>query len=198
MFDINGGELLVILLVAVIVIGPSRLPRYAEQLARLTKQARHFLQDARTRVDSELGDEVKDIDWEALDPRRYDPRRIVREALLDPEPGAASRGAATTRASSAATTASASSTTTGSCGSTGEGTACGRVRSGGTTTTRSYSRRGPTPIGSTCRGSVPVAPSSFARWRTRTCCVRSSRSVRRRCRGRYARSSSAATRSRTS
>ncbi|MEN1975879.1 twin-arginine translocase TatA/TatE family subunit [Cellulomonas sp. P4] len=107
LFDINGGELLVILLVAVIVIGPSRLPRYAEQLARLTKQARHFLQDARSRVDSEFGDEVKDIDWEALDPRRYDPRRIVREALLDPEPGAASRGAATARASSAATTASA-------------------------------------------------------------------------------------------
>ncbi|QZN87395.1 twin-arginine translocase TatA/TatE family subunit [Cellulomonas sp. C5510] len=108
MFDINGGELLVILLVAVIVIGPSRLPRYAEQLARLTKQARHYLQDARTRVDSELGDEVKDIDWEALDPRRYDPRRIVREALLDPEPGtASSRGAVAARTSAAAATASA-------------------------------------------------------------------------------------------
>ncbi|MGL5860798.1 MAG: hypothetical protein ACRCY9_06050, partial [Phycicoccus sp.] len=24
-----------------------------------------------------------DVDWQALDPRRYDPRRIVREALLD-------------------------------------------------------------------------------------------------------------------
>lgn len=85
-FDINGGEFLVILLVAVIVIGPSRLPKYAEQLARLTKQARHYLQDARTRVDAELGEDVKDIDWEALDPRRYDPRRIVRDALLEPEP----------------------------------------------------------------------------------------------------------------
>jgi sec-independent protein translocase protein TatB len=100
LFDINGGELLVILLVAVIVIGPSRLPRYAEQLARLTKQARHLLQDARRRVDDELGDEVTDIDWEALDPRRYDPRRIVRDALLDPEPGAGARTAAGTRPAS--------------------------------------------------------------------------------------------------
>lgn len=98
LFDINGGELLVILLVAVIVIGPNRLPRYAEQLARLTKQARHLLQDARRRVDDELGDDVTDIDWEALDPRRYDPRRIVRDALLDPEPGAAARPAAGGRA----------------------------------------------------------------------------------------------------
>ncbi|MEV7973228.1 Sec-independent protein translocase TatB [Cellulomonas sp. NPDC089187] len=86
MFGINGGEFLVILLVAVIVIGPARLPKYAEQLARLTKQARHFVQDARSRVDEELGEDVKDIDWAALDPRRYDPRRIVRDALLDPDP----------------------------------------------------------------------------------------------------------------
>lgn len=99
-FGINGGELLVILVVAVIVIGPTRLPKYAEQLARLTKQARHFLADARERVDSELGDEVKDIDWAALDPRRYDPRRIVRDALLDPEPAPA--GARTAAAAAGA------------------------------------------------------------------------------------------------
>ncbi|MCG7288422.1 twin-arginine translocase TatA/TatE family subunit, partial [Cellulomonas sp. ACRRI] len=103
MFGINGGELLVILVVAVIVIGPTRLPGYAEQLARLTKQARHFLADARQRVDEELGDDVKDIDWAALDPRKYDPRRIVRDALLDPEPTPA--GARTAAAAAAAGTA---------------------------------------------------------------------------------------------
>ena len=115
MFDINGDEFLVILLVAVIVIGPTRLPGYAEQLARLTKQARRYLADARRRVDDELGDEARDIDWEALDPRRYDPRRIVRDALLDPEtPAAGARASAaaagagaaarTSRAAPAATT----------------------------------------------------------------------------------------------
>ncbi|GIG36388.1 twin-arginine translocase TatA/TatE family subunit [Cellulomonas pakistanensis] len=103
MFGINGGELLVILVVAVLVIGPTRLPRYAEQLARLTKQARHFLADTRRRVDDELGDEVKDIDWAALDPRKYDPRRIVRDALLDPEPAPA--GARTTAAAAGAAAA---------------------------------------------------------------------------------------------
>ncbi len=107
MFDINGGEFLVILLVAVIVIGPKRLPAYAEQLARYTKQARHYLADARRRVDAELGDEVKDIDWEALDPRRYDPRRIVRDALLDGEPApAGSRAAAAAGGAGAAARAS--------------------------------------------------------------------------------------------
>ncbi|WP_169164709.1 twin-arginine translocase TatA/TatE family subunit [Cellulomonas taurus] len=112
MFGINGGEFLVILLVAVIVIGPTRLPKYAEQLARLTKQARHFLQDARTKVDEELGEDVKDIDWAALDPRRYDPRRIVRDALLDPEPvrpaTAGAAGAAAVGGAASASTASTS------------------------------------------------------------------------------------------
>ena len=101
-FDINGGEFLVILLVAVIVIGPTRLPRYAEQLAKLTKQARRYIQDARTRVDAELGDEAKDIDWESLDPRKYDPRRIVRDALLDSDPPVHPAGARTAHRTSAA------------------------------------------------------------------------------------------------
>lgn len=81
MFGINGGELIILLVVVALVVGPERLPAYAEQLARWARGLRQLASDARARVDSELGD--TGIDWEALDPRRYDPRRIVREALLD-------------------------------------------------------------------------------------------------------------------
>ena len=83
MFGINGGELLLLFVVAALVIGPERLPGYAEQLGQWVRRARVFLRDAKARVDEELGDDVKDVDWAALDPRRYDPRRIVRDALLD-------------------------------------------------------------------------------------------------------------------
>ncbi|QTE28806.1 Sec-independent protein translocase family protein [Pengzhenrongella sicca] len=86
MFDINGGEFLLLIVVAVIVVGPERLPRYAAQLGAWVRTARGFLRTAKERVDSELGDQVGDVDWTALDPRRYDPRRIVREALLDDPP----------------------------------------------------------------------------------------------------------------
>lgn len=101
MFGINGAEFLILLVIAVVVVGPERLPRYAEQLGHGVRRLRHFLGDAKERVQTELGDDAADLDWEALDPRRYDPRRIVREALLDPEPTAPSAGGALATAATA-------------------------------------------------------------------------------------------------
>ena len=85
-FDINGSEFFLILVVAVLVIGPERLPKYAAQLGAWVRTLREFLRAAKVRVDAELGEQAADVDWTALDPRRYDPRRIVREALLDDTP----------------------------------------------------------------------------------------------------------------
>jgi sec-independent protein translocase protein TatB len=83
---INGSEFLLLIVVALVVVGPERLPRYAEQLGVWVRTARSFALTARSRVTEELGEDVADVDWAALDPRRYDPRRIVREALLDDSP----------------------------------------------------------------------------------------------------------------
>lgn len=50
----------------------------------------------------EMGDEFDDVDWRQLDPRQYDPRRIIREALLDDPPVPAAKAAkATTTAAPA-------------------------------------------------------------------------------------------------
>ena len=83
MFGVNGGELVIILVLAVLVIGPERLPGYAEQLATLVRRAKGYLAEAKVKVTEELGPEIGDVDWAQLDPRRYDPRRIVRDALLE-------------------------------------------------------------------------------------------------------------------
>ena len=83
MFGINGGEFVVLLVVALLVIGPERLPQYSAQLARFVKQARRVALDAREQVRDELGPEFDDVDWRKLDPRQYDPRRIVRDALSE-------------------------------------------------------------------------------------------------------------------
>ncbi len=83
MFDINGWELIVLLIVAVIVLGPERLPGYAAKLARLVRQAKVMAQNAQEQVKEQMGPDFEDVDWKQYDPRQYDPRRIVREALMD-------------------------------------------------------------------------------------------------------------------
>jgi sec-independent protein translocase protein TatB len=83
MFGISAPEFLVLVAVAAVVLGPERLPSYAQQLGRLVRELRRMAQGATAQVRNEMGPEFEDIDWRKLDPRQYDPRRIVREALAD-------------------------------------------------------------------------------------------------------------------
>jgi sec-independent protein translocase protein TatB len=82
-FGINLPEFSVLILVALVVVGPERLPRYAQQLGRLVREGRKMAMGLREQVREELGPEFDEVDWTKLDPRQYDPRRIVREALSD-------------------------------------------------------------------------------------------------------------------
>lgn len=98
-FGLTFEKLLVIGLIAVLIIGPDRLPALAAQFARLIRSLRDMANGAKDRMREEMGPDYDDVDWKKLDPRQYDPRRIIREALLDDEapptrPGAAPAGAA--------------------------------------------------------------------------------------------------------
>nr|WP_231707665.1 Sec-independent protein translocase TatB [Arthrobacter sp. zg-Y919] len=70
-------------IIAVVVLGPERLPEYASQLARLVREVRRMASGAREQLREEVGPEIDEVDWRKLDPRQYDPRRIIKEALLD-------------------------------------------------------------------------------------------------------------------
>jgi sec-independent protein translocase protein TatB len=85
-FGIDMEKIVIILVVAALLLGPEKLPRYAELLAKLTVRVRDWLTDARSRVRDEMGEDFDDIEWRKLDPRQYDPRRIIRDALLDDAP----------------------------------------------------------------------------------------------------------------
>ena len=85
-FGLTFDKLLIIGIIAVFIIGPERLPYYASQLARLVKGARNMANGAKERMREEMGPDFDDVDWKKLDPRQYDPRRIIRDALLDDEP----------------------------------------------------------------------------------------------------------------
>ncbi len=90
MFGLTFDKLLVIGVIAVFLLGPERLPGYAAKLAQLVKGLRAMANNAKDRMKEEMGDDYDETEWQKLDPRRYDPRRIIREALLDEVVGAPS------------------------------------------------------------------------------------------------------------
>lgn len=85
-FGITFEKLIVIGVIAAFLIGPERLPRYAENFAGLVKKAGDYLRGAKDRIRDEVGPEIDELDWRKLDPRQYDPRRIIRDALMDDTP----------------------------------------------------------------------------------------------------------------
>ncbi|ALX66658.1 twin-arginine translocase TatA/TatE family subunit [Microbacterium sp. XT11] len=86
---ISFEKILLIGLVAVLLVGPERLPRYAETFAKLVRRAGEFMRDTKSRVREEMGPEIDEVDWRKLDPRQYDPRRIIRDALFEDDPAPA-------------------------------------------------------------------------------------------------------------
>ena len=104
MWDVNGTEFLLLIVIAVVVLGPERLPEYAAKLGQLVRQAKAYAEGAKTSLRDQMGPDFDDIDWRQYDPRQYDPRRIIREALLDDAPVPTVRAAS---AAAAVTTASA-------------------------------------------------------------------------------------------
>ncbi len=83
MFGLSGEKLLILGVIALIVLGPERLPEYAKGLANIIKNLRRMAEGAKDKVKDELGEGFEDVDWRKLDPRQYDPRRIIREALTE-------------------------------------------------------------------------------------------------------------------
>ena len=111
MFGINGSELIILAILAVVILGPERLPEYAAQLARFVKQLKTMAAGAKEQLREEVGDDIVDMDWRKLDPRQYDPRRIIKEALLDDDDAPRPAPAAPAVAAAAATAAGAAAST---------------------------------------------------------------------------------------
>ncbi|GAA1996739.1 twin-arginine translocase TatA/TatE family subunit [Microbacterium ulmi] len=79
-------KVVVIAVIVGLVLGPERLPAAAQAMTKLIRRARDIAKATTTRVKEELGPEFDDVDWQQLDPRKYDPRRIIRDAFLDDAP----------------------------------------------------------------------------------------------------------------
>lgn len=80
MFGLTIEKLFLVALIAAVIIGPRRLPEYARRLGVLVRRVTLLAGDAARRAEQETGVASIRQDWTALDPRQYDPRRIIRDA----------------------------------------------------------------------------------------------------------------------
>ncbi|WP_026152669.1 Sec-independent protein translocase protein TatB [Actinopolyspora halophila] len=89
MFDsIGWGEILVLIVAGLFILGPERLPSAAAWLGRTVRQVREYATGAREQIRSELGPEFDDLRKPLQDlreVRNFDPRRAVSKHLFDGE-----------------------------------------------------------------------------------------------------------------
>ena len=78
MLDIGIGEFLALAVIALLVLGPEKLPKFAADTARFVRQVRQMANNAKEDVRRELGPELQDISLDDLNPRS-----IMRKHLLD-------------------------------------------------------------------------------------------------------------------
>src|SRR5689334_3103469 len=80
MFNVGPMEFVVLALVAVIVLGPDRLPQFARDAANMLRTLRELATGARTQLRDELGPEFADMDL-----RNLNPRTAIQRAILGDE-----------------------------------------------------------------------------------------------------------------
>jgi sec-independent protein translocase protein TatB len=78
LLDINGPEFLLLLVLAVILFGPERLPDLARKAARLLRYLRTVAGSAQQQLSKELGPEFENVDFRDLNPKTF-----VQKHLLD-------------------------------------------------------------------------------------------------------------------
>ncbi|MCS3842041.1 Sec-independent protein translocase TatB [Microbacterium sp. AK031] len=104
-FGLTFEKLLLIGVIAALIIGPERLPKAAETFAGFVRRAGEYVRETKSKMRDEIGPEIDDVDWRKLDPRQYDPRRIIRDALMDDTPSTAATSAAAGGAAAAVSAA---------------------------------------------------------------------------------------------
>ncbi len=73
-------EIAVVLVVALFVFGPEKLPEVARSAARMIRTVRQMAENAKNDLGREMGQDLSDLDLRSLDPRE-----VVRRTFLDEE-----------------------------------------------------------------------------------------------------------------
>jgi sec-independent protein translocase protein TatB len=78
--DIGALELVVLVVLAVLVFGPDKLPKVIQDVSGFIRKIRDFSENAKQDIRSELGPEFKDFEFEDLNPKAF-----IRKQLTENE-----------------------------------------------------------------------------------------------------------------
>lgn len=78
--DVGGLEILTLIVMAIIIFGPDKLPKLIQDTMGFIRKIRSFADTAKEDIRSELGPEFKDFEFEDLNPKTF-----VRKQLMGDE-----------------------------------------------------------------------------------------------------------------
>ncbi|MBB2747621.1 UNVERIFIED_ORG: sec-independent protein translocase protein TatB [Microbispora rosea subsp. rosea] len=78
MFGLGWGEALALVVIALLVFGPEKLPQAASQAGRTLRQLRQMANNAKADLQANMGPEFANFD-----PADLNPKNFVRKHLLD-------------------------------------------------------------------------------------------------------------------
>lgn len=79
--DIGPLELVTLVVLAVLVFGPDKLPKLIQDVTRTIRKIREFSDSAKADIRSELGPEFKDFEFEDLNPKNFIRKQLDNDEL---------------------------------------------------------------------------------------------------------------------
>ena len=79
--DIGPLELVTIVVLAVLVFGPDKLPKVIQDVSRTIRKIREFSDSAKQDIRDELGPEFKDFEFEDLNPKTFIRKQLDSDEL---------------------------------------------------------------------------------------------------------------------
>ncbi|OAH11695.1 sec-independent translocase [Streptomyces jeddahensis] len=79
--DIGPLELVTLVVLAVLVFGPDKLPKMIQDISRTIRKIREFSESAKQDIRQELGPEFKDFEFEDLNPKTFIRKQLENDDL---------------------------------------------------------------------------------------------------------------------
>lgn len=76
-FGINAGEFMILVVLAVVMFGPERIPEFSRKAARVVYYLRRVANDATHQLKDELGPEYQDLTLQDLNPKTFVQKHVL-------------------------------------------------------------------------------------------------------------------------